>query len=104
MRNAARLFAVTAALAAVTPSTLLAQKLGQGGTVVDETIDLHPAEHALVDELEGARSSGEGDGDPTMSFGCLPSSRQQRLTAHAKVDDECLRTITERRPEELPAP
>ena len=37
MRNAARLFAVTAALAAVTPSTLLAQKLGQGGTGVDET-------------------------------------------------------------------
>jgi len=40
VRNAARLFAVTAALAAVTPSTLLAQKLGQGGTGVDETTEL----------------------------------------------------------------
>lgn len=40
MRNRATLFVVTAALAAVTPSTVSAQKLGQGGTGVDETTDL----------------------------------------------------------------
>jgi curli biogenesis system outer membrane secretion channel CsgG len=38
--NRTTIFAVTAALAAVTPSTLYAQKLGQGGTGVDETTDL----------------------------------------------------------------
>ena len=40
MRKRATLFVVTAALAAVTPSTVSAQKLGQGGTGVDETTDL----------------------------------------------------------------
>lgn len=38
--NRAALLAVTAALAAVTPSTSIAQKLGQGGTGVDETTEL----------------------------------------------------------------
>lgn len=37
VRNRAVLIAVTAALAAVTPSTLAAQKLDQGGTGVDDT-------------------------------------------------------------------
>lgn len=40
MRNRTVLIAVTAALAAVTPSTLSAQKLGQGGTGVDDTTAL----------------------------------------------------------------
>ena len=40
MRNRSVLIAVTVALAAVTPSTLAAQKLGQGGTGVDETAAL----------------------------------------------------------------
>jgi curli biogenesis system outer membrane secretion channel CsgG len=38
--NRTTILAVTAALAAVTPSTLYAQKLGQGGTGVDETTEL----------------------------------------------------------------
>lgn len=37
MRNRAVLIAVTAALAAVTPFTIAAQKLGQGGMGVDDT-------------------------------------------------------------------
>ena len=40
MPNRAAIFAVTAALAAVTPSTVYAQKLGQVGTGVYETTDL----------------------------------------------------------------
>ena len=40
MRKPTTLLVLTAALAAVTPSTLAAQKLGQGGTGVDEASEL----------------------------------------------------------------
>lgn len=86
--NRAILLAVTAALAAVTPSTAFAQKLGKGGTGVDETSELPRCAQPLgtVALVEDRSVAGVEDQLPPGMRALVQLAERQNGGSTAKVD------------------
>jgi len=78
---------VTAALAAVTPSTLLAQKLGQGGTGVDEKTELPRCEVPLgVAALVEEKAASPADNLSPQLQALMRMAEMQNGGSTARVD------------------
>ncbi len=86
--NRTVLLAVTAALAAVTPSTAMAQKLGKGGTGVDETSELPRCAQPLgtVALVENRSVAGVEDQLPPGMRALVQLAERQNGGSTAKVD------------------
>ncbi len=86
--NRAVLLAVTAAFAAVTPSTAIAQKLGKGGTGVDETSELPRCAQPLgtVALVEDRSVAGVEDQLPPGMRALVQLAERQNGGSTAKVD------------------
>lgn len=87
MLNRAALLAVTAALAAVTPSTAIAQKLGQGGTGVDENTELPRCDTPLgVAALVEQKAASATDNLSPQLQALMRMAEMQNGGSTAKVD------------------
>lgn len=87
MRNRTVLIAVTAALAAVTPSILAAQKLGQGGTGVDDTTALPHCDTPLgVAALVEQRTANPTDSLSPQLQALMRMAEMQNGGSTANVD------------------
>lgn len=87
MLNRAAILVVTAALAAVTPSTVAAQKLGQGGTGVDEATDLpHCSAPLGVAALVEQKAASATDNLSPQLQALMRMAEMQNGGSTAKVD------------------
>lgn len=71
--------------------------------VIDEVVDMEPAESTLIDEAQFAIAVVEPDAHAQVRTVVVTDFRKQQLPAHAEVGDKCAAVI-EREPEVLPAP